>query len=115
MAKVLDHQLFDHGLRLYLEVTTPVFDLEMGKRMKNIREKMELTQKELAERLGFNQTVICRLETGRQTHAPCNSAHLKNVFKDDFQYLILAHGYYRYEEIKYRYNKQIKKEVGSKA
>jgi transcriptional regulator with XRE-family HTH domain len=48
----------------------------LGQRIVNLREEHDLTQKELAEKLDFNRSVLNRIEQGTR---PCRDDELKKL------------------------------------
>lgn len=53
------------GYAAIYEATTPIFNAEIGERMKYMRMKMKMDQKELGAKLGVSQQTISSLETGK--------------------------------------------------
>lgn len=114
MPNVMAKELFEAMLQSYLASSRPMFTPEMGIRLKTVREKLEMTQRELAERLGLNQTELSRLEGGKNINAMPSCAAFKSVLGGHFEYFLTRLGYYRYEDIKVSYNKQIRGKVFNK-
>ena len=46
---------------------------EFGQRLRKAREDAQLTQKEVADRVGLKRTSITNIERGRQVTLPCTS------------------------------------------
>lgn len=114
MSNVLARNLFESMLSSYLNATVPAFSPEMGERLKTVRLKLKKTQREMAELLGLNQTEISRIESGKNINAMPTCERFKSVLGDDFEYFLTRSGYYKYEEIKVSYNRQIRVKVLSK-
>lgn len=112
MPKILVPKIIESALRFYLEKTTPVFDLEMGKRLRVAREKADLTQKQLADLLGLTQTDISRLETGRTSQVNVTCEKFRIALGEHFEYMLIRQGYYRYEDITWRKDKQSRAWIG---
>jgi transcriptional regulator with XRE-family HTH domain len=71
-------------------VCTPIFDKEMGERMKLMRMRLLIDQAELGERLGVSRSVISRLEKGhlRVPEAPFTLERLMEVFGKTTSFLV---------------------------
>lgn len=52
----------------------------MGERIKFLRRKMNLTQLQLAELVGVNRSLICKLETGNTIGSLSTLARLATAF-----------------------------------
>lgn len=69
----------------------------VGSRIKQLRERMGLSQVELAERIGLNNSVLSRIESGKR---PIED-HELNLFADffdvDADYLLGRTNYTKYE------------------
>jgi DNA-binding XRE family transcriptional regulator len=119
MAKLpkinFDHSANEMILGRYLGVTSPKFTPEMGKRLLDTRKEMNLTQRQLAEPLGLNQSDVCRLEGGKNIVAMPTCEKFKSVLGKRFQRFLLKDGFYLEHEINVGYHKQTGKHWGSKA
>ena len=64
------------------DVCTPIFDVEMGGRLRLMREKLLLDQDELGLKFGTSRNVITRLERGhlKTPHDPFTVADIQKVF-----------------------------------
>lgn len=101
-------------------VSTPIFTPEMGERMKMMRERLLLDQRQLAEKLGTNQQTISKLELGIQctTRSPFTIEKMFEVFGDTILHILLGTGYDRFSyghiHDKYLTEKRKKKGFGTK-
>lgn len=56
--------------------------------MKNLRDNAKLTQKQVAEKLGIEQTVYSRYETGRADIKPFQLINICNLYRISADYLL---------------------------
>ncbi len=59
---------------------TPIFNEEMGARLKIAREKLNITQAELAKKLHISQPTLSRIERGQMRTANFNVTQLEIIF-----------------------------------
>lgn len=111
---VLDHSLRELVVSRFFDATSPRFDVAMGSRLAKARKSMGLTQRELADRFGLSQVHISRLEKGKNLVAMPKCAAFKSVLGIHFEHVLIEDGFYREEEISTRFDKQIRRTVGSK-
>ena len=52
----------------------------MGKRIKEMREELRMTQAELARKLGFGQAYIANIEAGERSVSPETIVKLTEIF-----------------------------------
>lgn len=109
-----DHSANEAIIKKFFSATSPRFDAAMGQRLAKAREKMGLTQRQLAERLGLSQVHISRLERGKNIAAMPKCDAFKTVLGKHFEHVLIEDGYYKEEDLTIGYNKQIRKFVGSK-
>ena len=89
------------------ENVTPIFDKEIGYRMKFMRMALLMDQEQLGERLGVSQQMIAKLELG-QTHTsrkPITLSKLYSVFGCAVHHILFGHNKdaYNYNEINHKY------------
>lgn len=72
------------------DVCTPIFDAEMGRRLRLMRMRRLLDQKELAEMLAIKQSTVSDLELGILSvpRHPFTVAHLKEIFGVDTGFIL---------------------------
>lgn len=94
------------------DVCMPLFDKARGYRMKIMRMKLLMDQKELGERLGVSAQVISVLETGKQAvhgKKPFTLTQFIEVFGDLTSHILLGTGEFRFNysfiQLKYYENK----------
>ena len=63
-------------------------DQSIGKRIKELREQMGLTQKLLGERIGISPELIKKLEYGDRGLTLENARSMKKVFQVPYDYLL---------------------------
>lgn len=114
MPRILTQDVVNFYLAPYFKVSSPVFGLEMGQRFKTARMKMQMTQVEMAKRLGLTQTDICRLETGKLERVSLTTQEFKTALGEHFGYVIVGSLHWKYEEIKWKKNNRFGMMVGSR-
>lgn len=74
------------------DICTPIFDRDMGQRMRLIRMKRLMDQAQLGEKLGVHQTTISDLELGRfpVPKRPFSITQIKEVFKEDTAFILFG-------------------------
>lgn len=74
------------------EVTTPIFNAEMGARLRLMRMKLLMDQRELGAKLGIGQQQVSRLESGKivTLERPFTCAKLREVFGDLYMFILLG-------------------------
>lgn len=77
----------DHLTRKFLKITILRFDIEMGKRLVEVRKNIGVTQRQLADQLGLSQTDVSRLEQGKKVNALPTSDVFKTVLGRNFDYV----------------------------
>lgn len=61
---------------------------KIGKQVRKIRESKDISQKELAEKMGTNQSVISELETGKYNPSVQYLERIAKVLKVKFSQLV---------------------------
>ena len=79
--------------RIY-EVVTPIFDKEMGQRMRTARMRLFIDQTTLGEKFGVHQKTISSLERGviKCPESPFNLTKMREVFGKEWTYVLLGTG-----------------------
>jgi DNA-binding XRE family transcriptional regulator len=80
------------------DVTTPMFNGEIGSRLKLVRMKLLLDQAEFGERLGIGQGAVSRLETGKVTvlERPFTTTKFREVVGTHFMFVMFGTNPERY-------------------
>lgn len=80
------------------DVTAPIFSKEIGSRLKLVRMKLLLDQKELGEKLGIDQGAISRIETGKiqVLQRPFTTAKFREVVGQHFMFVMFGTNPERY-------------------
>lgn len=63
-----------------------------GKRLKRLREKLRLTQKEFAEKLGYSQAYIAELEKGKKEPSRKFLQQLKSQYAINIEWILFGEG-----------------------
>lgn len=66
--------------------------MSCGKRVKNVRETLDLTQAEFGERLGFKWSKVKDIEIGKQKLTPEIALDIEKKFSVDFKWLLTGEG-----------------------
>lgn len=70
-------------------IVTPLWDFEMGQRLKLMRMMLHLDQTRLGDYLGVSQKTISDIENGRTRLAPFSVGRLEGMFGDRVGYILL--------------------------
>lgn len=85
------------------------FDKEMGLRLVRFRKTVDVTQRQLAEQLGLNQTDIARLEKGKNIAAAPNADKFKTVLDQYFNDVVFGGPFLQLDRLIAEYDKQTRK------
>lgn len=66
--------------------------MSCGKRVKKVRETLDLTQAEFGERLGFKWSKVKDIEIGKQKLTPEIALDIEKKFAIDFKWLLTGEG-----------------------
>lgn len=108
MARIVGWEISQMVLRHYFPYTTPIFDKEMGIRLKIARINLKLSQSELADKLGLNQVTISRLESGKLDLVPVSAEKFKTVLGKEFEYTLINSLSFAHEELTWEFDKKYK-------
>lgn len=61
--------------------------VESGKRIRNLRGKIGITQEELAEKLGISREFVCKIEKGQKGCSVDTLGHMADFFEESIEFL----------------------------
>lgn len=72
------------------QITSPLFTPESGDRLRLVRMKMLLDQKELGDLLGISQQQVSKIEQGKTTQVAFTLARFKAVFGKFYTFILFG-------------------------
>lgn len=77
---------------LFYSTTTPIITKDRAQRFRRLREALQISQLEMAEKIGMSQANYCKMENGQKTHVSLTLMQFKESLSEYFSYVMLGHG-----------------------